>query len=426
MPTAAPVRFDQPLAGLLIDEWVEVVPSRRETTGVTFHYDQPNSAAPQAILLAVPSDQREVWDLDSLEAVLHETMELARMRAAAPGSRDETVWVEDGLPDGASPLGDGEGWTWVRLHPEPLSGKMAHQSSLAAGMHQHFFQGAKASLAVSVGDRLFAHVYLDTGHLPREVMLQWNDGTWEHRAYWGENLIGWGTDGTGSRQFMGPLPPAGRWVRLEVPAASVGLDGRVLSGMAFTLWDGRATWDRAGKVSHATCGNGRGRSLDAGPFLRRQHDRLVGRGRDSDGRLTMASQIRLELGTDCPQMQDGLQARIHDPLWMLARQWQFGEFEGEDVGSPASAQVVVESASLSRYQPGPQSGANAAQSLFTPGARSRDLGRGRAGRDRRDGRTGGSRPQAGLHLGRHLSAEGVGQYRSLFLKSSYVLRAANG
>ena len=24
----------------------------------------------------------------------------------------------------------------------------------------------------------------------------------------------------------------------------------------------------------------------------------------------------------------GLEARIHDPLWMLLRQWQFGEFAG--------------------------------------------------------------------------------------------------
>jgi hypothetical protein len=36
-------------------------------------------------------------------------------------------------------------------------------------------------------------------------------------------------------------------VRLEVPAALVGLEGRTLNGMAFTLFGGRATWDRAGK-----------------------------------------------------------------------------------------------------------------------------------------------------------------------------------
>ena len=247
--TAQPLRFDQPFTGLLIDDWVETVPSRRETTGVTFHFDQPNSAPPQAVLLAVPADQRTTWDLNSLEAILQETMELIRLRAVSPGSRAETVWVEDGLPEGATPFGDGEGWTWVRSQPEPLSGTRAHRSVLAAGMHQHYFRGAKTQLLVSVGDRLFAHIYLDPARMPREVMLQWNDGTWEHRAYWGENLIAWGTDGTVSRQFMGPLPPPGQWVRLEVPASAVGLEGRLINGMAFTLSDGTATWDRAGTLS---------------------------------------------------------------------------------------------------------------------------------------------------------------------------------
>ena len=118
-------------------------------------------------------------------------------------------------------------------------------------MHQHYFQGATATLSISVGDRLFAYVYLDPVNKPREVMLQWNDGSWEHRAYWGENLINFGTDDTVTRQHIGPLPPAGEWVRLEVPAILVGLEGRVLNGMAFTLWDGRATWERAGRISRA-------------------------------------------------------------------------------------------------------------------------------------------------------------------------------
>ncbi|MEO8048519.1 MAG: hypothetical protein ABI684_14645 [Nitrospirota bacterium] len=249
VPADQPIRFDQPLTGLLIDEWVEVVPSPQETTGVTFHYDGPNSAPPQALLLAVSADQREVWDLDSLEAIVQETTNLMRLRAIVPESRAETIWVDDELPTGASPSGQGEGWTWIRTQPEPLSGRKAHQSNLVSGLHQHFFQGAKSPLFVSVGDRLFAHVYLDPRRLPRQIMLQWHDGTWEHRAYWGENLIPFGNDGTVNRRFIGLLPPAGRWVRLEVPAALVGLEGRPVNGMAFTLWDGTATWDCAGKRS---------------------------------------------------------------------------------------------------------------------------------------------------------------------------------
>ena len=63
--------------------------------------------------------------------------------------------------------------------------------------------------------------------------------------------MSWGVDGTVSRRFMGPLPAAGEWVRLEVPASAVGLEGRTLTGMAFTLVDGAATWDRIGVSTDA-------------------------------------------------------------------------------------------------------------------------------------------------------------------------------
>src|SRR5439155_10073294 len=77
--------------------------------------------------------------------------------------------------------------------------------------------------------------------------LQWKNGSWEHRAYWGASIITNGVEGTGSRRYMGPLPPAGQWVRLEVPARLVGVEGSTLKGMSFTLYGGRATWDYVGK-----------------------------------------------------------------------------------------------------------------------------------------------------------------------------------
>lgn len=39
-----------------------------------------------------------------------------------------------------------------------------------------------------------------------------------------------------------------------------------------------------------------------------------------------------------------LSAAVADPLWMLMRQWQFGEFRGEDAGTPVSVQVQTTSA----------------------------------------------------------------------------------
>ncbi len=35
-----------------------------------------------------------------------------------------------------------------------------------------------------------------------------------------------------------------------------------------------------------------------------------------------------------------LEARVHDPLWFLTRQWQVGEFQGEDAASPAWVQIA--------------------------------------------------------------------------------------
>src|SRR5215217_4315367 len=48
----------------------------------------------------------------------------------------------------------------------------------------------------------------------------------------------------------------------------------------------------------------------------------------------------------------GLEARIHDPLWMLLRQWQFGEFAGEDAGTPLGVTLDVSSERANAWQPG--------------------------------------------------------------------------
>src|SRR5687768_17327636 len=51
-------------------------------------------------------------------------------------------------------------------------------------------------------------------------------------------------------------------------------------------------------------------------------------------------------------LDDGFQARLHDPLWLLARQWQFGEFQAEDTGSAARVRIESEQAPITRYRAG--------------------------------------------------------------------------
>src|SRR4051812_24587198 len=62
--------------------------------------------------------------------------------------------------------------------------------------------------------------------------------------------------------------------------------------------------------------------------------------------------MRLEPRSRNAEMQTSLQARVYDPLWMLARQWQFGEFQGEDNGSPVTARWRAEASRLTRYHAG--------------------------------------------------------------------------
>jgi hypothetical protein len=68
------------VAGLLVDEWVEVVPSPAETTSVAFHYEAPSSAAPQVLLLGVPPLGLETWTASAAIRTVEEALALARIR----------------------------------------------------------------------------------------------------------------------------------------------------------------------------------------------------------------------------------------------------------------------------------------------------------------------------------------------------------
>jgi hypothetical protein len=63
----------------------------------------------------------------------------------------------------------------------------------------------------------------------------------------------------------------------------------------------------------------------------------------------------------------GLEARLHDPLWLLARQWQLGEFAAEDAGSPVAVHVATTTSPVSAWLPGDPSAARPARPL-APGA----------------------------------------------------------
>src|SRR3954468_23551979 len=68
-------------------------------------------------------------------------------------------------------------------------------------------------------------------------------------------------------------------------------------------------------------------------------------------RPSITSWNRLEPRPRAPRVSETLAASIRDPMWMLARQWQFGEFNGEDAGSAASVELRARLSPLGSWRP---------------------------------------------------------------------------
>jgi hypothetical protein len=80
---------------------------------------------------------------------------------------------------------------------------------------------------------------------------------------------------------------------------------------------------------------------------------------------SITSWLRLEPRSRRDSIDIGLQARIHDPLWLLGRQWQLNEFKGDDAGSPVAAHLEGDAFQLTRCFSGdlPASGTAVGQPL---------------------------------------------------------------
>lgn len=223
---------------------------------------------PPTVKVPSPEDIAKLAELDAkiAEAQKAQTEALAKVEYTEPTEVApmtgpyEHIWIEDGTPPGAKQEGNSP-WEFVSApdHPVHTGTKSTRRDAGGAQMSQHFFTGAKPELKAGEGDKLFAYVYLDPKNPPKTVMLQFNvNGSWEHRGFWGEDTIAFGSGDVPGHRKMGDLPKTGEWVRLEVDAKHVGVNsGDLINGWAFTQFGGLCYWDHAGIVTQ-TPQDGRG------------------------------------------------------------------------------------------------------------------------------------------------------------------------
>jgi hypothetical protein len=79
LPVAHDLAGDQ--AGILIEEWTDVIPNRDQTSGISFHHNQPNAKAPQCLILGLTPSITGNWSWQDLVDMMNETFELAKKRA---------------------------------------------------------------------------------------------------------------------------------------------------------------------------------------------------------------------------------------------------------------------------------------------------------------------------------------------------------
>ncbi len=212
------------------------------------------------------SATREIWG-GSTYAYISPFRSGGDQRTSTGFLQNSSKYVDESLPTGAVTYSDGgDSWVWATGLVVPTIGDEApslesvHVSQIVTGTHEHYFNSSSQVLAATSGYYLIQYVYIPSNAVPSEIMLQFHTqgGTWEHRAYWGSNLITGcgttgatcGTNGTPSRLPMGALPTVrNAWVELIVKTDDVVVNGLNIDGWAYTLYNGGAYWDESDLAS---------------------------------------------------------------------------------------------------------------------------------------------------------------------------------
>lgn len=210
---------------------------------------------PPILQLATAEQKKQLADFD--QAILAEQAKIreglaklayidpATVKPAPPVQTSETVWFDDSFPPNVKVEVAGAPTKIIAKDQGPVfSGDKALQRT-ATDVAQDFF-ATGASFDIPPNGKFSVQCYLDPANKPKSIMLQFHVGGWNHRAVWGdEGAIPFGQVRTTERAYMGGLPEAGAWQKLEFPIEKVGLKpGMKVTGFAFTQFGGTVTWDR--------------------------------------------------------------------------------------------------------------------------------------------------------------------------------------
>lgn len=207
------------------------------TTGSSVFAQQTKEETimPEEATEQLPTEEMEPEPAEGQEVVPAEPQV-----APLPTEAEETVWIDDAVPSDATTAGT---WKWDTAIK--FSGTSSHTNEAQEGVQEHSFK-SQTPVSLPTNSAIVQYVYLDPATPPKGIMLKLYLANGEELGtYWeGEEEVFAGVVNYETTWYMDVLPQPGRWIRLEVIAEELGIEGESLVGMSFITADGKAYWDK--------------------------------------------------------------------------------------------------------------------------------------------------------------------------------------
>ncbi len=220
----------------------------------------------------------------------------------------EVVWAEDGdlpLPGNfGAPAPAGE---WRAGPDVPVAGGERALRLVGSVTNRVVsFAVGETQLQVATEAVAFVHFRADPEHAPRAVSVEFVSNTKTKRYVWGDPTA-LGTPPDVGDVVVGPLPKAGAYARLEVPATAAGLATKqAYSGLRLAQSDGAAWWDHIGIVATVP------KATDDPLLTRSAWVRTMGQEARDRPNVPLPNDIIFLLGLSATQQNDEEKKRLED------------------------------------------------------------------------------------------------------------------